>query len=343
MREELAALIIDLRAAVSLGRALTHSEVDDIERALAEKAGAEPHGYAYRYNNPFGGTEMRFNGGQEVNGGKPIEAVPYWLAAPPSQPVALPADLAAALAELHAAMGTPATVGGVGDSPYLGVVKLAAKRLAERSVALPDQTLCRFYGVDSWEALVAAQEEHVLKLQDAARRNVKPWEDTFPPTLLPKYLRESGLDAPRALPVGLPVAEFAEAFDQLNSRTERAKRSDLITQCAQPVALPSDLAAALAERPAANSKTCSYVCPACGRCYDCDKKVRGPMNECVPLPVALPDGWRAIAESVLSLSHAGDCRVWQYGADEDRCECGVKDAKAKASALLAAALEVPRV
>lgn len=59
-------------------------------------------------------------------------------------------------------------------------------------------------------------------------------------------------------------------------------------------------------------------------------------------PVALPDGWRAIAESVLSLSHAGDCRVWQYGADEDRCECGVKDAKAKASALLAAAPEVPR-
>lgn len=59
-------------------------------------------------------------------------------------------------------------------------------------------------------------------------------------------------------------------------------------------------------------------------------------------PVALPDDWRAIAEIVLSLSHAGDCRVWQYGADEDRCECGVKDAKAKASALLAAAPEVPR-
>ena len=110
--------------------------------------------------------------------------------------------------------------------------------LVHEELALPDQTLCCFYGVDSWEALVAAQEEHVLKLQDAARRNVKPWEDTFPPTLLPKYLRESGLDAPRALPVGLPVAEFAEAFDQLNSRTERAKHSDLIAPPSQPVALP---------------------------------------------------------------------------------------------------------
>jgi hypothetical protein len=59
-------------------------------RALAERApaGGEPHGYAYRYNSPLGGTELRFNGGREVNGGKPIEAVPYWLGAPPSQPVA---------------------------------------------------------------------------------------------------------------------------------------------------------------------------------------------------------------------------------------------------------------
>ena len=39
MREELSALIIDLRAAVSLGRALTHSEVDEIERALAAQCG----------------------------------------------------------------------------------------------------------------------------------------------------------------------------------------------------------------------------------------------------------------------------------------------------------------
>lgn len=59
----------------------------------------------------------------------------------------------------------------------------------------PDAALCKFYGVDGWAALVGAMEQHVIRLQDAARRNVKPWEDTFPPTLLPKYLRVSGLAA----------------------------------------------------------------------------------------------------------------------------------------------------
>lgn len=58
-----------------------------------------------------------------------------------------------------------------------------------------DPKLCEFYGVKTMAELLSAQEEHILKLQDAARRNVKPWEDTFPPTLLPKYLRESGLAA----------------------------------------------------------------------------------------------------------------------------------------------------
>jgi hypothetical protein len=48
-----------------------------------------PSGYAYRYRSPFGGTDIRFNGGQEVNGGRPIEAVPYWFA-PPSAPATSP-------------------------------------------------------------------------------------------------------------------------------------------------------------------------------------------------------------------------------------------------------------
>jgi hypothetical protein len=49
-----------------------------------------PSGYAYRYRSPFGGTCIRFNGGEEVNGGRPIEAVPYWFA-PPSAPATPPA------------------------------------------------------------------------------------------------------------------------------------------------------------------------------------------------------------------------------------------------------------
>lgn len=69
-----------------------------------------------------------------------------------------------------------------------------AARIAELEAALTaaesrargadlDPQLATFYGVDSVAGLLAAQEEHIVKLQDAARRNVKPWEDTFPPTL----------------------------------------------------------------------------------------------------------------------------------------------------------------
>lgn len=57
----------------------------------------------------------------------------------------------------------------------------------------PDPSLLRFYGVSDYPSLVAAMEEHVLKLIDTHKRNVKPWEDTFPPTLLPKWVREQGV------------------------------------------------------------------------------------------------------------------------------------------------------
>ena len=48
-----------------------------------------PSGYAYRYRDYSGGTYIKFNGGEEVNGSRPIEAVPYWFA-PPSVPTAPP-------------------------------------------------------------------------------------------------------------------------------------------------------------------------------------------------------------------------------------------------------------
>lgn len=54
---------------------------------MAEKR--EPDGYAYRYNSPWGGTEVVFNTGELRNGGKPIEAIPYYLGIAPAsaQPV----------------------------------------------------------------------------------------------------------------------------------------------------------------------------------------------------------------------------------------------------------------
>lgn len=51
-------------------------------RAATMQAGETrvPSGYAYRY--PYmGGTVIRFNNGGEVNGSRPIEAVPYWFEA----------------------------------------------------------------------------------------------------------------------------------------------------------------------------------------------------------------------------------------------------------------------
>lgn len=52
----------------------------------------------------------------------------------------------------------------------------------------PDQILCDFYEVNSWPDLVRELVKHVEQLQDSAKRNVKPWEDTFPETLLPAYI-----------------------------------------------------------------------------------------------------------------------------------------------------------
>ena len=61
--------------------------------------------------------------------------------------------------------------------------------VAERDATpKPDPVLCKFYDVDDWASLVRELVDHVAQLQDSAKRNVKPWEDTFPPTLLPAYI-----------------------------------------------------------------------------------------------------------------------------------------------------------
>lgn len=52
----------------------------------------------------------------------------------------------------------------------------------------PDPVLCKFYDVTDWPGLVRELVGHVAQLQESAKRNVKPWEDTFPPTLLPAYI-----------------------------------------------------------------------------------------------------------------------------------------------------------
>lgn len=70
----------------------------------------------------------------------------------------------------------------------------------------PDPVLCKFYDVTDWPGLVRELVGHVDLLQDSAKRNVKPWEDTFPPTLLPAYIERVNTANAAAHPQGEPVA-----------------------------------------------------------------------------------------------------------------------------------------
>ncbi|MEN5207989.1 hypothetical protein ABE493_07685 [Stenotrophomonas terrae] len=56
--------------------------------AAAQEAVCQPDGYHYRYPTLYGtGTYIRKNNGEEVNGSKPVEAVPYWYAPVAAAPV----------------------------------------------------------------------------------------------------------------------------------------------------------------------------------------------------------------------------------------------------------------
>lgn len=70
------------------------------------------------------------------------------------------------------------------------VAVLPLYRHAQPAPLVPDEMLCEFYEVDSWPDLVRELVKHVEQLQDSAKRNVKPWEDTFPETLLPVYIEK---------------------------------------------------------------------------------------------------------------------------------------------------------
>ncbi len=49
---------------------------------LREPAEASPNGYAYRYPDGY----IRHTGGKEVNGSKPVQAIPYFYGRPPTAP-----------------------------------------------------------------------------------------------------------------------------------------------------------------------------------------------------------------------------------------------------------------
>lgn len=79
-----------------LGRAIDHAVSRLRSQPPAEAQGGgerKPDGFHYRYRDPYGGegTIIRTNNGLEVNGSRPIEAVPYYYTAPPSAPVGVDA------------------------------------------------------------------------------------------------------------------------------------------------------------------------------------------------------------------------------------------------------------
>lgn len=95
----------------------------------------------------------------------------------------------------------------IGDMtrPLKAEAELAALR-EETSTQPPDAVLCDFYEVTDYPGLVRELIGHVSQLQESAKRNVKPWEDTFPPTLLPAYIERVNAANAAALPQDKPVA-----------------------------------------------------------------------------------------------------------------------------------------
>lgn len=123
-----------------------------------------------------------------------------------------------------------------------------AHAAAEPTEPVADPQLCQFYQVSTVAELLAAQESHILKLQDAARRNVKPWEDTFPPTLLPKYMRDSGLAAPPSMAALLAELRNLPHYDITNDVAENGIPIDIATLSCDGNWISADELAAILSR-----------------------------------------------------------------------------------------------
>lgn len=92
----------------------------------------------------------------------------------------------------------------------------AAMETTQAAQPQPDPVLCKFYGVTDYPGLVCELVGHVAQLQDSAKRNVKPWEDTFPPTLLPAYIERVNTENAAAQPQGEPILIQAVAITRQN-------------------------------------------------------------------------------------------------------------------------------
>ncbi|WP_241186691.1 hypothetical protein [Klebsiella michiganensis] len=125
---------------------------------------------------------------------------------------------------------TPQNVAAVVDILLQQLDGAVQGRDTQPAPVVMDEMLCKFYEVNSWHDLVRELVKHVEQLQDSARRNVKPWEDTFPETLLPAYIEriKQADDACRAamlqaapvrssMPDGVVTAEHRRVIEMLLS------------------------------------------------------------------------------------------------------------------------------
>ncbi|HIH9587850.1 hypothetical protein AAHU29_06030 [Klebsiella pneumoniae] len=125
---------------------------------------------------------------------------------------------------------TPQNVAAVVDILLQQLDGAVQGRDTQPAPVVMDEMLCKFYEVNSWHDLVRELVKHVEQLQDSARRNVKPWEDTFPETLLPAYIEriKQADDACRAamlqaapvrssMPDGVVKAEHRRVIEMLLS------------------------------------------------------------------------------------------------------------------------------
>jgi hypothetical protein len=74
-------------------------------------------------------------------------------------------------------------------SELVAAVRTLQARYLTQPKDEPDPILCGFYEVTDYPGLVRELVGHVAQLQESAKRNVKPWEDTFPATLLPAHIK----------------------------------------------------------------------------------------------------------------------------------------------------------
>ncbi|MFJ5398439.1 hypothetical protein [Pectobacterium sp. CHL-2024] len=108
---------------------------------------------------------------------------------------------------------------------YDGALVVGQKLYTAPPAAIqPDAMLCDFYEASNSPDLVRELVLHVEQLQESAKRDVKPWQDTFPETLLPAYIEriKKADDAVRANTA--PDDYFSSLVSAARTRADKAIR-----------------------------------------------------------------------------------------------------------------------